>query len=218
MDGTITTVAGGGTETGDPPATSVKLSNPASIAFILYGELLVAEYQKVVRKMDSSGFLRVIAGGGTEVPPPNNPIPAKTASIKTTIIAYARDGSDSIFIGDYSGFIYQVTSPRMCYGVEFDKAAVCSRQGSCIAIDQCACNDGWAGHDCSVTLCFGVMSNVPYFSLQLKPQNSWCFIQSSFYGFVKDQSIAVVTGVTRVQIDTVVGLDKTLLPHHQDFR
>ncbi len=47
----------------------------------------------------------------------------------------------------------------MCYGVEFDKATVCSRQGSCIGIDQCACNDGWTGHDCSVAYCFDVMFN-----------------------------------------------------------
>ncbi len=103
--------------------------------------------------------MKTIAGGGSETPSSDNPIPAKTASIKPTVIAYARDGSDAIFIGDNSGFIYKLTSPRMCYGVEFDKATVCFDRGTCIGTDQCACNDGWAGHDCSVAYCFDVMSN-----------------------------------------------------------
>ncbi len=40
----ITTVAGGGTETGDAPATSVQLSDPFGIAFTSSGEMLVADY------------------------------------------------------------------------------------------------------------------------------------------------------------------------------
>ncbi len=40
-NGIITTVAGGGTVTGDAPATSVQLNKPQSIAFTIYGELLV---------------------------------------------------------------------------------------------------------------------------------------------------------------------------------
>ncbi len=36
-----------------------------------------------------------------------------------------------------------------------------SSRGSCIGTDQCACNDGWMGMDCSITHCFGVTSNLP---------------------------------------------------------
>ncbi len=160
--GIITTVAGGGTETDDAPATSVQLNKPQSIAFTLYGELLVADYgESVIRKMDQSGFMKTIAGGGSETPSSDNPIPAKTAFIEPTVVAYARDGSDAIFIGDDSGYIFKLTSKRMCYGVWSDNSAVCSGRGSCVATDQCQCNDGWMGLDCSITHCFGVTSILP---------------------------------------------------------
>ncbi len=139
LNGTITSVAGGGTETGDAPATSVILNNPPSlIAFILYGELLVADYKgNVVRKMDSSGFTKIIAGSGSETPSSNHPIPAKSASIKPTVIAYAGDRSSDIFIGDYSGYIFKLTRITKCYGVQFDNSGVCSDHGTCIGTDQC---------------------------------------------------------------------------------
>ncbi len=85
LNGTVTTVAGGGTETGDAPATSVKLSSLENIAFTPSGNLLVAQYSSeshLIRKMDHSGFMKVIAGGGDQIPSSNNPIPAKTADIR----------------------------------------------------------------------------------------------------------------------------------------
>ncbi len=98
--------------TGDAPATSVRLSNPRSIAFTSSGELLVPDNNKVIRKMDPSGFMKVIAGGGSESPSFNHPISAKATYIEPTIIAYARDGSDAIFIGDerhHSGCFFDTT-------------------------------------------------------------------------------------------------------------
>ncbi len=44
-----------------------------------------------------------------------------------------------------------------CFGIAF----VCSGHGSCVATDQCQCDEGWMGVDCSITHCFGVTSNVP---------------------------------------------------------
>ncbi len=161
LNGTITTVAGGGTVIGDALATNVKLSSPSNVAFTSSGELLVAEYGKNVRKIDNSGFVRVIAGGGSESPSYNTPIPAKTASIKPFAVAYARDGSDVIFIGDHRGFIFKLTRLQMCYGVKSDNSAVCSGHGSCIKTDECQCDNGWMGIDCSITHCFGITSNLP---------------------------------------------------------
>ena len=124
----------------------MKLNKPQSIAFILYGELLVANYgRNVIRKMDNSGFMKVIAGGGSETPSSDNPIPAKTAFIIPMVIAYARDGSDAIFIGDDSGYIFKLTIKRMCYGVWSDNSAVCSGHGTCIGTDECKCDSGWSG-------------------------------------------------------------------------
>ncbi len=163
----VTTVAGGGTEIGDAGATGVKLSSPSSISLTLSGEMLVADYGKnVVRKVDGSRFMRVIAGGGSETPSSTNPlsnhaIPAKSAFIRPLAVTYASDGSDAIFIGDYRGYIFKLTSTTKCYGVKSDNVAVCSGHGSCTAPDECKCDNGWLGIDCSITHCFGVTSNLP---------------------------------------------------------
>ena len=111
----ITTVAGGGTMTGDAPATQVKLNNPQSIAFTSSGEMLVADYgKKAIRKMDQSGFMKVIAGSGSKSPSSDHPIPAKSASIQPRVVAYARDG---IVIGDDRGYIFTLSNRTKCYGV-----------------------------------------------------------------------------------------------------
>ncbi len=164
-NGTITTVAGGGNEIGDAPATDVKLGSPSSISLTPSGEMLVTDYGKnVVRKVDDSGFMRVIAGG-SETPSSTNPlsshaIPAKNAFIRPLAVTYARDGSDAIFIGDYRGYIFKLTSTAKCYDVKSDNEAVCSGHGSCTAPDECKCDNGWMGIDCSITHCFGVTSNL----------------------------------------------------------
>ncbi len=160
--GIITTVAGGGTKTGDALATSVRLTSPYSIDLTPSGELLVADYSgsssAFIRKMDNSGFMKVIAGGGSGSLSSDNPIPAKTASIKPVVVTYARDGSDAIFIGDNDGFIFKLLMFE-CFGVKGSKA--CSGHGTCIGADECQCDSGWMGMDCSITHCFGFTSNLP---------------------------------------------------------
>ncbi len=157
MNGTITTVAGGGTETVDALATSTKLSNPNSVAFTPSGEMFVADNDgSVIRKMDNSGFMRVIAGGGSQTPSSTNPIRSKSASIKPSAIIYASDGSDAIFFGDF-GHIYKLFLFE-CFGVMGTKA--CSGNGTCVQTDQCECDDGWTGSDCSLLTCFGIARNV----------------------------------------------------------
>ena len=164
LNSTITTVAGGGTMTGDGPATSVQLSMPEGIAFTPSGEMFVTESAGLfrgIRKMEKSGFMKIIAGGGSEAPSSNNSIPGKTAFIQPVVVAHARDGSDTIFIGDNRGYIYKLTSITKCYGIESDNSAVCSGHGSCISLDECECDSGWMGLDCSITHCFGISSNLP---------------------------------------------------------
>ncbi len=97
----------------------MKLNSPQSIALTPSGTLLVAENpskDQLIRKMDGSGFLKVIAGGGSKAPSPDNPIPAKTASITPFIIAYAGDGSDAIFIGNTKGYIFMLSNRTKCDG------------------------------------------------------------------------------------------------------
>ncbi len=160
--GNINTIAGGGDEnapTGDGPATSLRLGGPMSLDFSSSGELLVADSGfGVIRKMDDSGIMKVVAGGGSTTPPTNTEILAKTASILPTSASYARDGSEDIFMSHENGKIFKL-APLECYGVKSNNVAVCSGHGTCTAIDQCQCDDGWTEHDCSITHCFDIMFN-----------------------------------------------------------
>ncbi len=69
------------------------------------------------------------------------------------------DGSDAFFISDNKGFIHKLSNLTKCHGVQSDNSVVCSGHGSCIGTDQCKCNDGWIGRDCSIAYCFDVMAN-----------------------------------------------------------
>ncbi len=159
LDGKIETVAGGGESMGDAPAKEVMLSSPRFAALTPSGELLVADfYGGRIRKLDKNGFMRVIAGGGTVVS--GQLTPAKTASLKPSSVIYARDGTDDILIGDHNGYIMKLSIVE-CSGVKANSASACSGHGSCIGTDQCQCNDGWSGSDCSITHCFGFTSNHP---------------------------------------------------------
>lgn len=153
LDGKISTVAGGGLSTGDALATAVKLTYPKNIAFAPSGDMLVADYQgERVRVMDESGFMRVVAGGGSLK---TEDISAKETSIMPASLAYTTFG---ILIGDQGGFIRQLYV--QCYGVKSIDDSVCSGHGSCIAPDNCTCTTyGWMGDDCSLPACFNIASN-----------------------------------------------------------
>jgi sugar lactone lactonase YvrE len=67
LDGVVTTVAGGGTSTADGvPATDAQLSEfMITLAFDPLGRVLVADKQEGrVRRIDSDGRIRTVAGGG----------------------------------------------------------------------------------------------------------------------------------------------------------
>jgi hypothetical protein len=46
----------------------------------------------------------------------------------------------------------------ICFGVSSADPNVCSRRGSCIAVDTCVCNDHYEGNKCQNTFCFGIPS------------------------------------------------------------
>ena len=162
LNGIITSVAGGGNdEQGEGPATDVKMMMPNCFTFTPSGELLVSVFgYDIIREMDKKGFMRVIAGGGSTKPSSDQPILAKTALVKSTGIASARDGSGDIFVSVSNGAIYKLYFLE-CFGVKANNAAVCSGHGNCIATDQCQCDSGWMKVDCSLTHCFGFSSNLP---------------------------------------------------------
>lgn len=158
-NGNINTIAGGGTNWGEDYANSVTLQSPSSIDFTPSGEMLVAEEMgsRKIRKMDHTGFMTTIAGGGMST---NDDIPAKTASIIPLSVVHARDGTDDIFIAHQMGLIFKLTMLE-CFDVKVNNASVCSGHGSCTAPDTCQCDSEWNGNDCSITSCFVVMSNEP---------------------------------------------------------
>src|SRR5881296_154334 len=104
--GIITTVAGSATRddhsgySGDGgPATSAQFNNPARVAIDAAGNLYIADAQnKRVRKVDMSGMVSTIAGGGTNGDGCNS----ETAALKFPIdVALTPDGTH-IYIADYS--------------------------------------------------------------------------------------------------------------------
>ena len=98
--GTITTIAGGGSSLGDDgPATSARLNCPSGVALDSSGNLYIADQSNNrIRKVDSSGTITTIAGGGSSL---GDDGPAVDAQLN---IPYrvALDGSGNIYVADYS--------------------------------------------------------------------------------------------------------------------
>ncbi len=158
LKGNIETVAGLGSKNGDGTVKDVKLNLPHSIALTQSGELLVDDGPRgigYIEKRDHDGFWHTIAGGGSVT---SDNVLATTASILPFGVAQANDGSEDIFICETT-FIRKLTLVK-CYGEKSNKASVCSGHGSCVAPDQCECDEGWMGVDCSITHCFGFTSNI----------------------------------------------------------
>ncbi len=159
LDGKIDTIAGGGTEGGDAPAKDVELLNVRGLDVAPSGELVLAEYGKGrVRRMNSRGFLEVLAGGGSTTPTSDG-IPPKTASLWPASVVYTRDGRENILAVHQYGSIFMLVK-MTCFGEKSTSPSVCSGHGSCTSPDQCKCSEGWMGVDCSITHCFGITSNL----------------------------------------------------------
>jgi uncharacterized protein (TIGR03437 family) len=86
-DGRITTIAGTG---GDPrgplgdggPASAAIIGSPTDLVFDAAGNLYVADsYSRLVRKIDSSGVIRTVAGSDSYASPVDG-VPALTASLR----------------------------------------------------------------------------------------------------------------------------------------
>src|SRR5215472_18448814 len=97
-DGTITTVAGGGSAVlGDGgPATSGQLNYPNSIAVDRSGNLFIGEYGRI-RKVTPDGVITTFAGGG-----PNNPAdgePATSAQLGA-VMGVAVGTAGDLFLAD----------------------------------------------------------------------------------------------------------------------
>jgi uncharacterized protein (TIGR03437 family) len=98
--GTIKTVAG----TGEPgsggdggPAILAQLDDPRGVAVDTAGSLYIADYSSnLIRKVDTSGIIRTVAGGGASL---GDGGPATSAKLDRPV-AVAVDGSNNLYISD----------------------------------------------------------------------------------------------------------------------
>ncbi|MFH2011587.1 MAG: RHS repeat-associated core domain-containing protein [Pseudomonadota bacterium] len=95
-DGIITTVAGGGSSYDDDiPATQTQIDSPPNVAVDLQGNIYIVDrYYDRIRKVDTSGIITTVAGGGSSF---DDGIPA-TEAFLSWAHAVAVDPSGNIYI------------------------------------------------------------------------------------------------------------------------
>jgi len=105
--GVISTIAGGGGGCGRPClATSAALDYPSGMTIDASGNLFIAEQGGLVSKVDSSGIISTVAGGGLGC---TEPCPATQASLNsTTPTDLSLDSSGNLYIAEYSGNVRKV--------------------------------------------------------------------------------------------------------------
>jgi hypothetical protein len=91
-DGTITTVAGGGTSTADGvPALQAALERPEGVAALPGGGFVVEDGEELIREVGPDGLIRTVAGGGKDEHIHGEP--ATAADLYATDVAVAADGT-----------------------------------------------------------------------------------------------------------------------------
>ncbi len=91
-DGTITTVAGGGTSTADGiPALQAAIAQPVAIAALPGGGFVVDDGEELIREVGPDGLIRTVAGGGKDEHVHGEP--ATAADLYATDVAVAADGT-----------------------------------------------------------------------------------------------------------------------------
>ncbi len=143
-------------------ATSALLSRPRGLSFTKAGDLLIADFgNSVIRKVDiKTGIIATVAGVGESVGFSGDGGSSISAKLtRPTGIAVSPSGE--YYIADFGNHLIRVIKPHhTCHGISNkDSTNVCSGNGYCVAIDTCRCHSGYYGEYCSITNCFGVMSN-----------------------------------------------------------
>jgi sugar lactone lactonase YvrE len=103
-DGTITTVAGtgqGGLSGDGGPAVKAKLTFPTAVAVDLAGDLFISDGNRV-RKVDLSGIITTVAGGGMPADGVGDDGPATAARLQRPY-QLAVDVLGNLFIAEYGG-------------------------------------------------------------------------------------------------------------------
>ena len=98
--GVITTVAGGGSALGDGgPATEATLESPFGLFIDASGNLYISEYSRI-RKVDPSGIITTVVGGGSESPGDGGPA---TAVYLNRAAGISVDDSGNLYFSEKQG-------------------------------------------------------------------------------------------------------------------
>ncbi len=163
IDGHIRKVAGNGAKgfSGDGGnAVDASLKGEIHIAIGKDGEVYIADkYNYRIRMINSTGIISTIAGDGQKKYAGDGG-PAIEASFTSLDCVNVAPNGD-LYVCDKTRVRLIYSSRRACFGLDSEDPNVCSGYGSCADVDQCKCDEGWMGIDCSITHCFGVTSNLP---------------------------------------------------------
>ena len=163
IDGHIEKVAGNGVSgfSGDGSnAVDASFGEYISIAMGKDGEVYIADTINYrIRMINSTGIISTIAGDGQKRYAGDGG-PAIEASFTSLDCVNVAPNGD-LYVCDKTRVRLIYSSRRACFGLTAEDPTVCSGHGSCTDVDQCKCDEGWMGIDCSITHCFGFTSNLP---------------------------------------------------------
>ncbi len=141
------------------PAVDASLGDYISIALGKDGEVYIADTSNYrIRMINSAGIISTIAGDGQERYAGDDGPAIETSFSYPFGLSVASNGD--LYVSDDTR-VRMIYSSRGCFGLTAEDPNVCSGHGSCTDVDQCKCNEGWMGIDCSITHCFRFTSNLP---------------------------------------------------------
>jgi alpha-tubulin suppressor-like RCC1 family protein len=140
QSGTITTVAGNGDQgyNGDNiSATAASLQNPRGISIDVWGNLYIADFNRI-RMVDSSGLITTVAGNGISgFSGDNGPATAALVSFATDVVA---DKAHNIYLADANNFRIRkvVGSDMPAAGVIINSGAIFTKSTEVLLNLSCA--------------------------------------------------------------------------------
>jgi sugar lactone lactonase YvrE len=119
VGGIITTIVGDGTfeDSGDGgPAIAARITNPSQLSFDAAGNLYTITGYGRVRKIDTSGIITTVAGGGSTIPADG--VPALSARFNTPAYGVTAAPDGTLFIADTNGsHVWEVDSAGPAQGL-----------------------------------------------------------------------------------------------------
>ncbi|KAF0974537.1 hypothetical protein FDP41_006569 [Naegleria fowleri] len=159
------------------PATSALLNYPQSVTYSSVSKevYIVDRYNHAIRKVDRNGMIVTAAGNGQPGAPGflnvKQPVlnqPTDLAFIGSQPEILITDTGNGVLrkltINCGNSKLYRLSFDYtkclpMCYNFTGDSISVCGGHGTCIAPNQCKCNEGYSGTECDVFSCNGILKS-----------------------------------------------------------